>query len=225
VEELGVAERVIMRDGVIFLTIDAVAREAKLSKGGMLYHFATRVALGPIIDGLRVIRDGLKEALVATGNQQPGLVGLFTPFSANTPQRYADVDRTKAKKLNVPLNNLFDTLQVYMGSAYVNDFNLFGRTSRVTAQAAGTFRTDPEEISLFKMRSANGAIVPLGSLVDIRHTTGPDRVLRYNMFPAAEINGDTAPGYGSGQAVATMDGWSASLPRSGRKEGASWSTS
>ena len=83
------------------------------------------------------------EALVAAGNQQPGLVGLFTPFNANTPQLYADVDRTKAKMLNVPLNNLFDTLQVYLGSSYVNDFNLFGRTYRVTAQAEGPFRNDP----------------------------------------------------------------------------------
>ncbi|MGH8069001.1 MAG: efflux RND transporter permease subunit [Candidatus Entotheonellia bacterium] len=154
------------------------------------------------------------EALVAAGNQQPGLVGLFTPFSANTPQLYADVDRTKAKMLNVPLNNLFDTLQVYMGSAYVNDFNLFGRTYRVMAQAEGTFRNDVEELAKLKTRSATGAMVPLGSLVEIRRTAGPDRVLRYNMFPAAEINGDTAPGFGSGQAIATMDRLAAEvLPR------------
>jgi multidrug efflux pump len=154
------------------------------------------------------------EAFVAAGNQQPGLVGLFTPFSADTPQLYANVDRTKAKMLNVPLNNLFDTLQVYMGSSYVNDFNLFGRTYRVTAQASGAFRTDPEEIAQLKTRSATGAMVPLGSLVEIRRTTGPDRVLRYNMFPAAEINGDTAPGFGSGQAIATMDQLAAEvLPR------------
>jgi multidrug efflux pump len=154
------------------------------------------------------------EALVAAGNQQPGLVGLFTPFSANTPQIYADVDRTKAKMLNVPLTNLFDTLQVYLGSAYVNDFNLLGRTYRVTAQAEGTYRNDPEEITKLKTRSATGAMIPLGSLVEIHRTTGPDRVLRYNMFPAAEINGDTAPGYGSGQAIATMDRLAAEvLPR------------
>jgi multidrug efflux pump len=144
-------------------------------------------------------------ALVGAGNQQPGLVGLFTPFNANTPQLYADVDRTKAKKLNVPLNNLFDTLQVYMGSSYVNDFNLLGRTYRVTAQAEGGFRADPEDIAKLKTRSATGAMVPLGSLVEIRRTTGPNRVLRYNMYPAAEINGDTAPGFSSGQAIAAME--------------------
>ena len=155
------------------------------------------------------------EALVAAGNQQPGLVGLFTPFNANTPQLYADVDRTKATKLNVPLNNLFDTLQVYLGSSYVNDFNLFGRTYRVTAQAEGPFRNDPEEIAKLKTRSATGAMVPLGSLVEIRRTTGPDRVLRYNMFPAAEINGDTTPGVGSGQAIATMERLAAEVLPSG----------
>jgi multidrug efflux pump len=154
--------------------------------------------------GLRALQSAT-EALAAAGNQQPGLVGLYTPFNANTPQLYADVDRTKAKMLNVPLNNLFDTLQVYLGSAYVNDFNLFGRTYRVTAQAEGVFRTDPDAIAKLKTRSASGAMVPLGSLVDIRRTTGPDRVLRYNMYPAAEINGDTPPGYGSGQAIATME--------------------
>jgi NodT family efflux transporter outer membrane factor (OMF) lipoprotein len=141
-------------------------------------------------------------------------VALFTPFSANTPQLYADVDRTKAKKLNVPLSNLFDTLQVYLGSAYVNDFNLLGRTYRVTAQADGPFRTEPDELARLKTRSTTGAMVPLGSLVEIRRTTGPDRVLRYNMYPAAEINGDSAPGFGSGQAIATMNRLAAEvLPR------------
>ena len=154
------------------------------------------------------------EAFAASGNQQPGLVGLFTPFSVNTPQLYADVDRTKATQLNVPLDNLFDTLQVYLGSAYVNDFNLFGRTYRVTAQAEGPFRNDPDEIAKLKTRSATGAMIPLGSLVEIRRVTGPDRVLRYNMFPAAEINGDTAPGVGSGQAITTMEQLAAKvLPR------------
>ena len=164
--------------------------------------------------GLRALQSAT-EALVTAGNQQPGLVGLFTPFNADTPQLYADVDRTKAKMLNVPLNNLFDTLQVYLGSAYVNDFNLFGRTYRVMAQAEGPFRTDPEAIAKLKTRSASGAMVPLGSLVDIRRTIGPDRVLRYNMFPAAEINGDTAPGVGSGQAIATMERLAAQVLPSG----------
>ncbi len=117
--------------------------------------------------------------------------------------------------LNVPLNTLFDTLQVYLGSAYVNDFNILGRTYRVTAQAEGPFRNDPDEIARLKTRSATGAMIPLGSLVDIRRTTGPDRVLRYNMYPAAEINGDTAPGFGSGQAITIMERLAAQVLPSG----------
>ncbi len=153
--------------------------------------------------GLAALQEGT-DKLVAAGNEYPGLVGLFTSFRAGTPQLYADVDRTKAKKLNVPLSNIFDTLQVYLGSAYVNDFNLLGRTYRVTAQAEGRFRLEPDDITRLKARSATGDMVPLGSLVDMRRTTGPDRVVRYNMFPSAEINGDTAPGFSSGQAIAAM---------------------
>jgi multidrug efflux pump len=146
------------------------------------------------------------EELIAAANQQPGLVGVFTVFHANTPQLYADVDRTKAKKLDVPLSNIFDTLQIYLGSLYVNDFNLFGRTYQVTAQAEGSFRAEPEDINRLKTRSNTGAMVPLGSLVDVRWATGPDRVVRYNMFPAAEVYGNTAPGFSSGQSIATMEG-------------------
>ena len=107
--------------------------------------------------------------------------------------------------LDVPLNNIFETLQVYLGSIYVNDFNLFGRTYRVTAQSEGNFRSDASDIARLKTRSRSGDMVPLGSLVDVRQTTGPDRVVRYNMFPSAEINGDTAPGFSSGQAISTME--------------------
>jgi multidrug efflux pump len=145
------------------------------------------------------------EQLVGAARGQPGLVGVFTPFRANTPQLYADVDRTKAKMLGLPLDNVFDALQTYLGSAYVNDFNLFGRTYQVTAQAAGPFRNDPSDILRLKARTTSGAMVPLSSVVNVRQITGPDRVVRYNMFPAAEINGDTAPGVSSGQAIATME--------------------
>ncbi|MCI0453547.1 MAG: efflux RND transporter permease subunit, partial [Candidatus Dadabacteria bacterium] len=143
--------------------------------------------------------------LVGAANQQPGLTRVFTPFSDNTPQLYVEVDRTKAKKLDVPLTNVFDTLQIYLGSLYVNDFNLFGRTYQVTAQAEGPFRNEPEDIARLKTRSASGAIVPLGSVVDVLRITGPDRVVRYNLFPSAEIIGDTAPGFSSGQSIETME--------------------
>ena len=154
--------------------------------------------------GLPALEDATNQ-LVAAARAEPGLVGLYTPFSARTPQLYAEVDRTKAKKLNVPLSNIFETLQVYLGSVYVNDFNLFGRTYQVTAQAEGRFRNTLEDIARLKTRSASGAMVPLGSLLDVRRVTGPDRVVRYNLYPAAEINGDTAPGFSSGQAIGTME--------------------
>ena len=145
------------------------------------------------------------DQLVAAARSNPSLVGVFTPFRANTPQLYADVDRTKAKMLDVPLNNVFETLQTYLGSAYVNDFNMFGRTYQVTLQAAGAFRNEPSDIARLKTRNTSGGMVPLGSLVNVRQVTGPDRVVRYNMFPAAEINGDTAPGVSSGQAITIME--------------------
>jgi NodT family efflux transporter outer membrane factor (OMF) lipoprotein len=145
------------------------------------------------------------DKLVAAGNQQPGLIGVFTPFRASTPQIYADVDRTKAKMLDVPLNNIFETLQTYLGSVYVNDFNLFGRTYRVTAQAEGNFRSGEGDIARLKTRNSSGDMVPLGSVIEVRQKTGPDRVVRYNMFPSAEINGDTAPGYSTGQSIAAME--------------------
>ncbi len=145
------------------------------------------------------------DQLVAAARSNPNLVGVFTPFRANTPQLYADVDRTKAKMLDVPLSNVFETLQTYLGSAYVNDFNMFGRTYQVTLQAAGAFRNEPSDIARLKTRNTSGGMVPLGSLVNVRQVTGPDRVVRYNMFPAAEINGDTAPGVSSGQAITIME--------------------
>jgi multidrug efflux pump len=154
--------------------------------------------------GLRALQDATDQ-LAAAGRKHPGLVGVFTPFRANTPQLYAEVDRTKAKMLDVPLDNVFETLQTYLGSTYVNDFNMFGRTYQVTAQAAGPFRSEPNDIMRLKTRNASGQMVPLGSLVKVRQTTGPDRVVRYNMFPAAEINGDTAPGFSSGQSLTAME--------------------
>lgn len=143
--------------------------------------------------------------LVAAANQQPGLTRVFTTFSNKTPQLYAEVDRTRAKKLNVPLTNIFDTLQIYLGSIYINDFNLYGRIYRVTAQAEGSFRNEPSDIANLRTRSTSGAVVPLGSLIDVRRVTGPDRVVRYNLFPSAEIYGNAAPGFSSGQAIATME--------------------
>ncbi len=134
-------------------------------------------------------------------NQTPGLSNAFTTFQTVTPQIFVDVDRTKAQMLRVPIGNIFEALRIYMGSAYVNDFNMFGRTYRVTAQADGNFRLDSENVARIKVRNADGQMVPLGSLVTFKEVAGPDRVPRYNLFPTVEINGQGAAGTSSGQAL------------------------
>jgi multidrug efflux pump len=143
--------------------------------------------------------------LIAAANQHPALSRVFTLFRASSPQIYADIDRTKAEMLGVKSADVLDTLQVYMGSVYVNDFNLFGRTFRVTAQADAPYRLEPEDIAMLRTRSKSGAMVPLGSLTTFRSVSGPEYVTRYNLRPAAELNGNTAPGASSGQAIAAME--------------------
>jgi multidrug efflux pump len=143
-----------------------------------------------------------------------GLAGVFSTFTVNVPQLDADVDRVKAKIQGVPLDNLFETLQIYLGSLYVNDFNRFGRTFEVIAQADSQFRAHPEDITQLKTRNDKGEMVPLGAVVKVTETHGPARVMRYNGYPAAEINGGPAPGYSSGQAEAAMTKLvESSLPR------------
>ena len=143
--------------------------------------------------------------LMAAANKQPQLQGVLTSFRANVPQLFAEVDRVKAKSMRVPLSDVFDTLQIYLGSLYVNDFNLFGRTYQVTAQADAPYRRTPEDILALKTRNAGGQMVPLATLLNVRETTGPDKIVRYNMFPSAELTGNTAPGISSGQAIKLME--------------------
>ncbi|HTD88186.1 MAG TPA: efflux RND transporter permease subunit, partial [Candidatus Binatia bacterium] len=144
------------------------------------------------------------QGLIGKGYQTPGLGGLFSTFTVNVPQLDADIDRIKAKTQGVSLQNLFETMQIYLGSLYVNDFNRFGRTFQVIAQADAQFRERPEAIARLKTRNAKGQMVPLGTLVKVTETHGPDRAMRYNGYPAAEINGGPAPGYSSGQAEALI---------------------
>ncbi|TDU31813.1 multidrug efflux pump [Panacagrimonas perspica] len=143
--------------------------------------------------------------LIAKGNASPELQHLFSGYQVNVPQVDADVDREKAQSQGVALQDLFDTLQVYLGSLYVNDFNLFGRTYQVNAQAEPAFRLQPEDIVKLKTRNASGDMIPLGSFVTVKSTSGPDRVMHYNGYPTAEINGGPANGYSSGQAQAAME--------------------
>ena len=140
------------------------------------------------------------QGVIGKSYQTPGLASVFSTFTVNVPQLDADIDRVKAKQEGVPLQNLFETMQVYLGSLYVNDFNRFGRTYQVVAQADAPFRDRPEDITRLKTRNEKGQMVPLGALVKVTETHGPNRALRYNGYPAAEINGGPAAGYSSGQA-------------------------
>jgi hydrophobe/amphiphile efflux-1 (HAE1) family protein len=169
--------------------------------GGFKLYLQDRGAHG--YDELsRVTQEVLNKA-----RQQPELnpYGTYTTFQNAVPQLFADVDRVKAKRQNVPLSNIFDTLQTYLGSTYVNDFNRFGRTYRVYAQAEPQFRSKPEDIANLKTRNLNGDMVPLGAVADIRFESGPDRVAHYNVYLASDINSQAAAGKSSGQATAAME--------------------
>ena len=145
------------------------------------------------------------QAFQGAAAQTPGLGYPITSYQANVPQLDAVVDRTKAKAQGVPLTELFDTLQTYLGSAYVNDFNMFGRTWQVVAQADAPFRDDVSDIARLRTRNANGEMVPIGSMVDIRQTYGPDPVIRFNGYPAADLLGNTDPRLlSSGEAMAKV---------------------
>ncbi|HEY2139326.1 MAG TPA: efflux RND transporter permease subunit, partial [Chthoniobacterales bacterium] len=143
--------------------------------------------------------------MMMKANQTPGLANNLTTFRANVPQLWLEVDRVKAKSMNVPLSNIFGTLQTYLGSTYVNDLTLFGRTYRVTAQADSEFRLKPEDIRLLKTRNAGGGIVPLGSVSTVQEVNGADKITRYNMFPAADLSGQPAPGSSTGDALAAVE--------------------
>ena len=148
---------------------------------------------------------GLSWGLIGKANQTPGLKQVYTLFDISTPRVFADIDRRKADMLGVPPERVFEALQVYLGSAFVNDFNLLGRTYRVTAQADAPYRASEADIANLRARSNSGAMVPVGSVTTFQDRTGPYRVSRYNGFPAVEIDGDTAPGYSSGQSLKSME--------------------
>jgi hydrophobe/amphiphile efflux-1 (HAE1) family protein len=144
-------------------------------------------------------------AMMARAAQTPGLSQVFTLFETSTPQIYLDIDRTKAQLLGVSVQDVFSALQIYLGSAYVNDFNLFGRTFRVTAQAQDQYRQDAKDVLRLRVRNASGDTVPLGSFTTVRDISGPYRLPHYNLYPAAELDGAAARGFSQGQAIAIMD--------------------
>jgi multidrug efflux pump len=145
------------------------------------------------------------QSVIANASKRPELAGLFSGFQVNVPQIEVDVDREKAKSAGVRLQDIYDTMQMYLGSLYVNDFNRFGRTYQVNAQAAPMFRTTADDIGRLKTRNARGDMIPLASFVTAKETSGPDRVPHYNGYLAAELNGAAAPGYSSGQAQAAIE--------------------
>ncbi|MBV9880707.1 MAG: efflux RND transporter permease subunit [Gemmatirosa sp.] len=167
--------------------------------GGFKMQIEDRGSLGEVELGKAV------QAIVERASKTPELAGVFSGYQTNVPQLLADVDREKVKRQGIALTDVFQTLQVYLGSAYVNDFSRFGRTYRVVAQADAPFRADAEALTRLQVRNAAGEMVPLGSLMTVKQTSGPDRVVHYNAYPAAEINGGPAPGYSSDAATAAME--------------------
>ena len=143
--------------------------------------------------------------VIAKASTRPELAGVFSGFQVNVPQIEVEVDREKAKSAGVALQDVYDTMQMYLGALYINDFNRFGRTYQVNAQAEPSFRLNAEDIGRLKTRNARGAMIPLASFVTAHETSGPDRVPHYNGYLAAEINGAAAPGYSSGQAQAAIE--------------------
>ena len=162
--------------------------------GGFKLHLEDRASLG--YEAL----DAATKSFLAKAYQTPELAGMFSSYQVNVPQLYADVDRTRARQLGVPVTEVFDTMQIYLGSLYVNDFNRFGRTYSVRVQADAPYRARAEDVGLLKVRSNSGEMVPLSALLNVRPSFGPERAMRYNGFLSADINGRNAPGFSSGQA-------------------------
>ncbi|MFO7287918.1 MAG: efflux RND transporter permease subunit, partial [Gammaproteobacteria bacterium] len=144
-------------------------------------------------------------SLVAAAAQVPEVVGVFSQFSTGAPRLFAELDRDKAQALGVHPADVYSTMNIYLGSLYVNDLNLFGRTYQVVAQAEPRFRDDRADILNLRVRSASGAMVPLASVIDVREDSGATRVIRHNLFPSADIRGQAAPGYSSDQALDAME--------------------
>jgi HAE1 family hydrophobic/amphiphilic exporter-1 len=220
--------------GVIFVVLKPFEERAKKGLSGAVIHADLQSKLNALGDSFVFVLDppsvpgigtggGLKgyvqdraghglEALENTTwgmasaiQADPGFTQAFTLFNTRTPQIYVDIDRTKAELLGVPISRVFDTLSAYMGSAYINDFNLLGRTYQVTAQADDEHRLTPRDVASLKTRNATGDMVPIGSIATLKDSTGPFRVTRYNLYPAAEMQLTLARGFASGRAIAEVE--------------------
>ncbi|HCX81265.1 MAG: multidrug efflux RND transporter permease subunit [Curvibacter sp. RIFCSPHIGHO2_12_FULL_63_18] len=167
--------------------------------GGFKLQLEDRASLG--YDAM----DAAVKAFMGKVYQAPELAGAFTSWQVNVPQLYADIDRAKARQLNVPVTDIFDTMQIYLGSLYANDFNKFGRTYSVRVQADAAYRARAEDVGLLKVRSTTGEMVPLSALMKVQSSFGPERAMRYNGYLSADVSGGPAPGYSSGQAQAAIE--------------------
>jgi len=169
------------------------------TSGGFQLMLEDQGGLGP-----QELQKAAMEVVRGAGSQS-GLRNLVSTFSARSPQIFLDIDRVKAQSLNVPLADLFQTLQSYLGSTFVNLFNKFNQVFQVYVQADAPFRLRPQDIQRLYVRNTNGEMVPVGTMVDVRHTLGPEVITRYNLYPAAQIIGSAAPGFSSGEAIALME--------------------
>jgi multidrug efflux pump len=169
------------------------------TSGGFKLQIEDRASLG--YEAL----DAAVKDFTAKAYKAPELAGVFSGYQVNVPQLYADIDRTKARQLGVPVTEVFDTMQIYLGSLYVNDFTKFGRTYSVRVQADAQYRARAEDVGLLKVRSSGGEMVPLSALLNVKPAAGPERAMRYNGFLTADINGRPAPGFSSGQAQAAVE--------------------
>jgi hydrophobe/amphiphile efflux-1 (HAE1) family protein len=186
-----------IQEGLVLVVVPPAVRGIGTS-GGFRMMVEDRAGRGPQALQAAVF------AMMGRAAETPGVRQVFSLFEASTPQIYLDIDRTKAQMLGINVSDVFSALQTYLGSFYVNDFNLLGRTFRVTAQAESAFRLDPKNVLQIRVRNSNGDTVPLGSFTTVRDIAGPYRVPRYNLYPAAELDGAPAPGYSQGQAIQIM---------------------
>jgi multidrug efflux pump len=167
--------------------------------GGFKLQIEDRAGLG------YAALDQATKAFIGRAMKAPQLAALFTGYQVNVPQIYADIDRTRARQLGVAVTDVLQTMQIYLGSLYVNDFNKFGRTYTVRVQADAQFRAHPEDIGQLKVRSRSGDMIPLAAVLKVKSSAGPERAMRYNGFLAADVNGAPAPGYASGEARAAVE--------------------
>jgi hydrophobe/amphiphile efflux-1 (HAE1) family protein len=188
----------VIKDAFV-LTIPPPPVQGLGNSGGFKMMLEDRDGLGP-----EALVQAAK-ALVSAANKDPDFAGAFTLFNAGSPSIYADIDRVKTEKVGLTPTDVFSTLQVYLGSQYVNDFNYLGRTYQVIVQGDGRFREKPEDIARLKARNTSGQMVPIGTVARLRDTTIPYRVPRYNLYPAAEVQGVAAPGVASGTALRRME--------------------